>query len=1132
MGWERKRGKLARVQPLSARRRARRVLRRRRATRRAAARRALRHHARLRHRAAARRGAARWSARWPIRSIAPSTTRRAGASSRATASCSRASASRSRARTARASPRSTRAIPGVDPYTTAVSDVYQDLFGEGTFTGKGIYDVDAFERATHGRFPENTLLSHDLIEGLRARRARHRHRALRRLSRRATSRTRGASTAGSAATGSCCPGSRRACPGPTGPSRTAVALSRAGRSSTTCGAASSRSRSSLLLVAGWTVLPGSRAALDALVLVAIASPVALSLAARRSSGRRRDKSLARLLRGRRARRRDQRSAIRARASSSCRTRRWCRPTPSSARSGALFVSRRHLLEWQTASQVERVMGTGSPREVWRRHVARRGARRRDRREHRRASRWGTGTWAPRLPRGHGAWPAADPMLYLLVTFRSSACGCESAIAISAERAGRAPPAAADRDRAVDRAAATRCCTGASSTASSARRRSGWRPTTSRRIRRRSSRTRTSPTNIGLQLLGDVSAYDLGFLPCGAMIERLERSSARWSGMERFRGHFYNWYELQRAADPRAGVHLDRGQRQPRGASAGAQAGLPRDRGRATRRRADLGGAVHRADNGGGGAAGRWRRRAPSTARASGKPCSRRQSACARCSRRCRRWRDGRARRRRSRVGRGRWVERPQLAPVRSRPHRRDARLSGAPRRHRRACRHSSTVCVRRSECSPSEEGGHHPPLRQVRRRIRMPATTASVAPPPASAPAGPTAPVDAGEGCRVAGPGWSRDDLAGLGTRTARAPRRGAGLDRRRPRSPSSASAAGGTRPRTLRERVRNRYTPPSSGAAGCDRGPRGDVCVGDGLQVPLRHPAQAVRHRVPGRGLRARSSYYDLLASEARLASFVAIAKNDVPVEHWFRLGRSLTTTAGATALISWSGSMFEYLMPVLVMKSFPFTLLDQTYAGAVRRQIAYGRERGVPWGVSESAYNARDRAPVYQYRAFGVPDLALKRGLSRDLVMAPYATLLALPVEPHRRCATWRRWRPRGARSLRIPRRGGLHTTAARITEGAGGRVHGAPHRHGARGAHQRDDPRPVAAPVPHRRRSCASAELVLFEQIPRRFVLQERRRASSKTGHGAAQRRSRSRPRARWTRRTRRSPASRSSGIRPTP
>src|SRR5690606_3689444 len=153
----------------------------------------------------------------------------------------------------------------------------------------------------------------------------------------------------------------------------------------------------------------------------------------------------------------------------------------------------------------------------------------------------------------------------------------------------------------------------------------------------------------------------------------------------------------------------------------------------------------------------------------------------------------------------------------------------------------------------------------------------------------------------------------------------------------------------------------------------------------------QPVRHTLD-------PSYYDLLASEARLASFVAIAKGDVPVEHWFRLGRTLTHAAGETALVSWSGSMFEYLMPVLVMRSFPHTVLDQSYHGAVRRHIAYAAARGVPWGISESAYNFRDRQLTYQYRAFGVPDLALKRGLGHDLVVAPYASVMATLITPQR--------------------------------------------------------------------------------------------------------------------------------------
>jgi len=144
-------------------------------------------------------------------------------------------------------------------------------------------------------------------------------------------------------------------------------------------------------------------------------------------------------------------------------------------------------------------------------------------------------------------------------------------------------------------------------------------------------------------------------------------------------------------------------------------------------------------------------------------------------------------------------------------------------------------------------------------------------------------------------------------------------------------------------------------------------------------------------------NSFYDLLASESRLSSLVAIAKGDAPQEHWFRLGRQLTQIDGAgRALVSWTATMFEYLMPLLVTRDYAETLLDQSYKAVVARQIAYGREHGVPWGVSESAYNARDLQFNYQYGPFGVPGLGLKRGLSEDLVIAPYATVLAAMVAP----------------------------------------------------------------------------------------------------------------------------------------
>ena len=143
-------------------------------------------------------------------------------------------------------------------------------------------------------------------------------------------------------------------------------------------------------------------------------------------------------------------------------------------------------------------------------------------------------------------------------------------------------------------------------------------------------------------------------------------------------------------------------------------------------------------------------------------------------------------------------------------------------------------------------------------------------------------------------------------------------------------------------------------------------------------------------------TSYYDMLASEARLTSFIAIAKGDVPTSHWFCLNRALTPVDGRTALLSWSGSMFEYLMPSLVMYTPRGSLLDRTCRLIVKKQIKYGTERHVPWGISESAYNVRDKALAYQYSSFGVPALGLKRGLGEDLVISPYSTALAAMYYP----------------------------------------------------------------------------------------------------------------------------------------
>jgi len=149
--------------------------------------------------------------------------------------------------------------------------------------------------------------------------------------------------------------------------------------------------------------------------------------------------------------------------------------------------------------------------------------------------------------------------------------------------------------------------------------------------------------------------------------------------------------------------------------------------------------------------------------------------------------------------------------------------------------------------------------------------------------------------------------------------------------------------------------------------------------------------------GGHASKSFYDLFASEARQTSLIAIAKGEVSKQHWFKLGRKLVKIDGNTGLVSWTGTMFEYLMPRLLVKSYPNTLVEKTYEFVVKTQIKYGLSKNTPWGISESCYHAFDIALNYQYRAFGVPHLGLKRGLVNDLVIAPYATIMAIDIDPN---------------------------------------------------------------------------------------------------------------------------------------
>jgi hypothetical protein len=165
-------------------------------------------------------------------------------------------------------------------------------------------------------------------------------------------------------------------------------------------------------------------------------------------------------------------------------------------------------------------------------------------------------------------------------------------------------------------------------------------------------------------------------------------------------------------------------------------------------------------------------------------------------------------------------------------------------------------------------------------------------------------------------------------------------------------------------------------------------------ILVDRRRKLLSVGYDVTGRKLA--KSCYDLLASEARIATFIAVAKGQAPQESWFRLGRQHTVCEGQTVLISWTGTMFEYLMPVIWMCSQPNTLLDRSMRAAVTAQQSYAFARHVPWGISEAAYSKTDEEGNYQYAAFGVPGLALNVARAGSLVVSPYSSALALLVDP----------------------------------------------------------------------------------------------------------------------------------------
>ena len=770
--------------------------------------------------------------------------------------------------------------PGVDPYTTAVSDVYQDLYGEGSFTGKGVYEVEAFERATHGRFPENSLLSHDLIEGSYARAGlatdvivyddyptryltytRRKHRWIR-------------------GDWQLLPWLTRRVPGPDGDEPNRLSLLSQWKILDNLRRSLLEPAQLAFLVGGWLLLPGSPLRWTLLGLGAIAAPwiVSLLLALLRPPL---DKSW-----------RAYYAAVGRDATTSIQQialaivflphQAWVSADAIIRTFWRMLVTRRHLLEWQTASHTERGM-SGSFRIAWR-------------------NMWpavalacvilGAVVWrAVAVPDAAAPpWQIVVAVLPLVLAWIASpaiaqALGRPAVLRehrLSRESRRQVLRYALLHWRFFDRFAGEE---------------TQWlAPDNFQEKPEPVVAMRTSPTNIGLQLLATTSAWDLGFITLDDMTRRLELAFRSLERMRRFHGHFYNWYELEKLTvlEPAYVSTVDSGN------LAGHLIAL---------RQACLSivdGPLHDDRV--------WQALDAALALAD----------------------------------EGLEIHTPAHSAA---EHLKSARTVLAKARREAA-----------SDISLSRVAE---PLRR--------AETGLAGAGPASGGAEPTEWIS-----------WSLRLIA-------------AHQESHRARTASGTSALKMTDELAQRLQVI------------ADRAYAYAMEMDFRFLFDSQRKLFAIGYQQSTHSMD--SSFYDLLASEARLASFMAVAKNDVPVDHWFRLGRTLTYAKGEPALVSWSGSMFEYLMPLLVMRSFPFTVLSQTYEGALARQVSYGAERDVPWGVSESAYNVRDRHDTYQYRPFGVPDLALKRGLGRELVVAPYASVLAIMVDPERSLENLRVLETRGA-------------------------------------------------------------------------------------------------------------------------
>lgn len=741
--------------------------------------------------------------------------------------------------------------PGIDPYTRAVSDVYQDLFGEGSFIGKGIYDVDAFEQVLAGRLPENRILSHDLLEGAHARSgllsdvelvedspARHdddvkrRHRWIRgdwQIAAWVLPRV----------------------PAGTGRGRVANPLSALSRAKILDNLRRSLVPAALLLLLllGWTVLH-EPALWTLAVLAVLFVPAALGLA---GDALRRPGPLGLATQLRTALAAAQRQAeVAAMALLTLPHEAWYSVDAILRTLWRLHVSRQRLLEWQASAEAARQRPGSALADL--RQTVRRMA------------------FAPALAlAGIAGFAALRPealasaLPLLLLWFASPGVvwwfGRPLEPRISALD---------DAERLALRLLARRTWSFFETFVGPHDHHLPPDNVQEHPVERIAHRT--SPTNIGLSLLATLAAHDFGYATTGALIERTAATLDTMDRLERHHGHWLNWYDTLtlQPLRPCYVSSVDSGNLAGHLLTLRAGLLLLADAPAPTERL--LGGLddtlLLLRDAPGAGAA----------AEAVGAFATR-------------------------------------LAAARARPPADNAELSAT----------FATLAQQASTLRAALPDGHSDARHWAEALQRQ---------------------------CEAA-----LGELAAL-----------------------AAPAAHGAQRAALR-----RLAQRAGALAEMDFS----------FLYDSARDLLAIGYNVDDR--RRDAGHYDLLASEIRLAAFIAIASGQVPQRSWFALGRQLATLEGRTVLLSWSGSMFEYLMPMLVMPSYDDTLLGETVRGAVQRQQRYGRQRGVPWGISESGYNATDAQLNYQYRAFGVPGLGLKRGLASDLVIAPYATVMAAMVDPH---------------------------------------------------------------------------------------------------------------------------------------